>query len=624
LRKWILIEGNLSPQDGRQLAYGLLEDRPLEIGGHPLSASPSGLVNEIVQIGPEVTGVDDVRLSIRTLGWAERTLRMAYRVVRTWWSLSFSQRRQCRLSLIGACFDLAGSYHIATQFRGICYGTWVAEVDTLTEQDRARICKQIAGWENPPRFRLVRVGGGNDARWHVTLASLDRQLYRNFVLAPDAGREDDWLLPLRSGDRLAEHALYWFACEALARRDAAMIFSDDDEFEAEGRRCRPRFKPDWSLLHLRATDFIGRAVVLNGRAVTDAGGLRPENISGGTWDLLLRVAERAGDGIAHVPAVLLHRDAELERTQKPVFRRMRFVLTSPPPLVSIVIPTRDTVALLRQCVESVQAKTTYPRFEILVIDNSSTDPAALAYLAEIATHSGVRVLRYDRPFNFSAINNFAAREAKGEVLCLLNNDTEVISPDWLEEMVGHLHQDRVGVVGSKLYYPDGRVQHAGDTVGPGGCSHHLHSFLGHDDAGYCNRAVVVQELSAVTAACMLTWRELYLRLGGLDEANLPVAFNDVDFCLRVRAAGKRVVWTPYAELVHHESISRSKDRSLARRIRSLREVRYMRQKWREIMGNDPFYNPNFSYLRPDFALNRAPRISRPWDRIDVRHDDNGF
>lgn len=282
-------------------------------------------------------------------------------------------------------------------------------------------------------------------------------------------------------------------------------------------------------------------------------------------------------------------------------------------MVSIVIPTRDAVSLLRQCVNSVLAKTTYPHFEVVVVDNGSRDPVALEYLSDIARWPQVRVLRYDQPFNYSAINNFAVAQVSGEVLCLLNNDTEVISPDWLEEMVGHLCQEKVGVVGAKLYYPDGRVQHGGDVVGPGGCANHLHQFIARDDPGYCHRAVVAQELSAVTAACMVTWRALYQRLGGLDEKHLPVAFNDVDYCLRVRQAGHKVVWTPHAELYHHESVSRGKDISPRRLKVARREVAYMRRRWRREMQYDPFYNPNFSYMRPDFVLGPAPAIKRPWE-----------
>jgi GT2 family glycosyltransferase len=206
----------------------------------------------------------------------------------------------------------------------------------------------------------------------------------------------------------------------------------------------------------------------------------------------------------------------------------------------------------------------------------------------------------------------AVREARGDVVCLLNNDTEVISSDWLEEMVGHLVQDMVGIVGAKLYYPSGRVQHGGDLIGVGGVANHAHSFLRRADYGYCNRAVVAQDLSAVTAACLITWRHLYQELGGLDERQLPVAFNDVDYCLRVREAGYRVVWTPHAELYHHESVSRGQDLTPEKKKRAKREVAYMRKRWKKVLLCDPFYNPNLSYERADFSLSHAPLVSRPW------------
>jgi GT2 family glycosyltransferase len=282
--------------------------------------------------------------------------------------------------------------------------------------------------------------------------------------------------------------------------------------------------------------------------------------------------------------------------------------------VSIVIPTRDGHDLLRRCIESVRRRSSYPRYEIMVVDNQSSDPAALAYLDELSRTPGVAVLRHDQPFNFSALNNFAALKARGEVLCLLNNDTEVISPDWLEEMVGHLGQKQVGVVGAKLYYPDGQVQHGGDVVGVGGCANHLHSMLGRDEPGYCSRAILAQDLSAVTGACMATWCDLYLKLGGLNEQDLPVAFNDVDYCLRVRAAGWRVVWTPHAELYHHESVSRGRDRTPEQRRRAAREVKYMRRRWKQYMNHDPAYNPNLSQERADFSLSHAPMTTPPWRR----------
>lgn len=500
------------------------------------------------------------------------------------------QSAYCRLRWRDSVLNLSQSYRNASGFfRGISYAQWVDAVDRLTDADRAAIQRAQAVWPASPRICVWVCGQETDE-----------------IAA------DDWLMLLQPGDRLAIHSLFWFACEIRKHPDAVLIYADDDEIEA-GQRCRPRFKPDWSLTHLRATDYIGRAVVINGRALATAGGVKPENLAGDSWELLLRVGEQASDRVRHIPAVLLHRDAESEKKSAVAIRRVCHPLPESVPLVSIVIPTRDAVDLLRQCVTSVLAKTTYPRFEIVVVDNGSRDPAALEYLSEIAQLPQVRVLRYDQPFNYSAINNFAVRQVSGEVLCLLNNDTEVISPDWLDEMVGHLCQEKVGVVGAKLFYPDGLVQHGGDVVGVGGTANHLHKFIPRDDPGYCNRAIVAQELSAVTAACMVTWRDLYFRLGGLNERWLPVAFNDVDYCLRVRKGGYKVVWTPHAELYHHELVSRGKDQGWRKEFRAWREVRYMRWKWREEMKGDPFYNPNFSKFRPDFVLGPAPAIKRPWE-----------
>jgi GT2 family glycosyltransferase len=302
--------------------------------------------------------------------------------------------------------------------------------------------------------------------------------------------------------------------------------------------------------------------------------------------------------------------AEIIRTL-PACRRVRYRLSETPPLVSILVPTRDAVELLRNCIESLRERTTYPRFEILVIDNRTSKPDALAYLDEISQYSNLRILRYDHPFNFSTINNVAAREAKGEVLCLLNNDTSIISSDWLEEMVGHLLQNRVGAVGAKLYYPDSRVQHAGVAVGPGGCADHVSLGIGHNEPGYCHRAVVAHELSAVTGACLVTWKHLYQQLGGLKE-ELAVAFNDVDYCLRIQEAGYRVIFTPHAELFHHESATRGRDDHLRHWQRNSREVEYIRTHWPQRMKHDPYYNPNLSYRRPDFSLSESPRVRKPW------------
>jgi len=459
-----------------------------------------------------------------------------------------------------------------------------------------------------------------------------------------------WVVLLCAGDVLSPDALYRFACVSIAKPNAAVLYADDDILGNEGTRFKPRFKPDWSLTHYRSTNFIGDAVAIRCDAIAAAGGLSQEDCKHGSYDLLLRVVDVAGakgdTAVAHIPSILMHRMVAPDRTanKHPDWnapkeninslyahlarngvagevvetlqdcRRIRFSLPDGRPLVSIIVPTRDEPMLIRQCVESLLEKTTYSHFEILVVDNQSADQEALTYLEKISRHDKVRVMSYDQPFNFSAMNNFAVSEMRGEVACLLNNDTEVISPDWLEEMVGHLLQPQVGVVGAKLYYPNGQVQHGGDLVGVGGVANHAHAFLQRDDPGYCNRAVVAQELSAVTAACMVTSKALYQQLGGLNEKHLKVAFNDVDYCLRVREAGYKVIWTPHAELYHHESVSRGKDTSWKKKRRSKREAAYMRKRWKKEMQNDPFYNPNLSYERPDFSLSHFPAVEKPWKK----------
>jgi GT2 family glycosyltransferase len=480
--------------------------------------------------------------------------------------------------------------------------------------------------------------GSEEARVPVVAQEAVAAWLTDFNASLAGSRAADWVMLAHAGDRLPAHSLYWFAREALARAGAAVLYSDDDTMDAAGRRLKPRFKPDWSLAHLHSCHYVGAAAFFLGAAVAAAGGIRRSCCRHGNYGLLLRTLDASRGAIEHVPAMLYHRgeatdaawenpgwcsDAlQLHLARNDVAadihpaphgtRRLRYRLPDPPPLISIIVPTRDAAQLLKQCIDSVLAKSTYPRFEILVVDNRTTEPAALAYLARIAQHPAVRVLRHDRRFNYSAINNHAAREARGDALCLLNNDTEVITPDWLEEMMGHLSQPRVGAVGAKLYYPDGRVQHAGVTVGPGGCANHLHLEADHDTGGYCGRAMIAHELSAVTGACLLTWKHLYEGLGGLNAAQLAVAFNDVDYCLRLQEAGYRVVFTPHAELYHHESATRGTDEPLQKRLRARSEIQYMRRRWRERMRHDPYYNPNLSYRRFDFALGETTRVRKPW------------
>jgi GT2 family glycosyltransferase len=693
---WVLVAGQLGRR-GRYLRSSIrLQRRSASAEEIPLPVLFDGRIREMIELPHDLAGLawrppdvgeyDGSPITLRRVGWIERTTRMAVRVLRTYLRLSEYERRECGLFLGKAFLDLRAAYRLCTGFlvrvRGQPYPDWIAQFDRLDDADRRAIRAHIERFAVRPRFHLLICGQSeNPQAAGRTLRSLRVQLYANWscsVLLHDespgtdassrAAGEDaavqvvpraelpewlarfnaslqreraaEWIMLLRAGDTLAEHALYWFAHEMQQEPEAPVFYSDDDIIDGDGRRLHPRFKPEWSPAYFHASHYIGAAAMMRGADVAAAGGVRAECCLHGNYDLLLRIIDAGRPPFAHLPAVLLHRSADLDAAgdwESPLAcaealqahfsrneivaeitaaaaggRRLHYRLSEPPPLVSILVPTRDAVALLKQCIDSVIAKTTYRPFEILVIDNQSRDREALAYLEKAATHPAVRVLPYDRPFNFSAINNYAVRQTRGEVLCLLNNDTEVISPDWLEEMVGHLLQPRVGAVGAKLYYPDGRVQHGGVTVGPGGGPNHLHLGLERDAAGYCGRAALAQELSAVTAACLVTWKHAYERLGGLNEKRLTVAFNDIDYCLRLQEAGYRVIFTPHAELYHHESASRGNDDPLPRRLRARGETKFMRRRWGERMRHDPYYNPNLSYRRPDFALGETARVRKPW------------
>ena len=305
--------------------------------------------------------------------------------------------------------------------------------------------------------------------------------------------------------------------------------------------------------------------------------------------------------------------------------RVRYALPPDPPLVSLIIPTRNCAALLRTCIGSLLGKTTYPNFEIIIVDNGSDAADALAYFEELRGR-GVKILRDDGPFNFSALNNRAARQASGQVLGFLNNDIEVIASDWLGEMVSHAIRPGVAAVGSMLYYPNDFVQHAGVVLGIAGpriqCGVAGHAMKGapRGATGSLNHLRLVKNYSAVTGACMVVRREIFEQLGGFNETSFAVAYNDVDFCLRARAAGFRNVWTPFAELYHHESASRGYENTPEKAARYEREFAHMRAKWAAVLDDDPAYNPNLTLVYEDFVVAWPPRPVAPARRSErFRH-----
>jgi O-antigen biosynthesis protein len=455
----------------------------------------------------------------------------------------------------------------------------------------------------------------------------------------------EFLVVLRDGDRLPQHALLLFAEAAARFATAQVIYGDEDRWSIGGQRHSPLFKCDWNLELMRSADYINGAVALRRSAVVQLGGLSSTLKHAALYDLVMRLAEKAGPGgVVHVPHVLYHRhdagganaptwdraspemlaavQASLQRCKVPGSAnaspeggvQVRYQLPDPPPLVSIVIPTRNGLKLLRQCVGSILRRTEYDSYEIVIIDNGSDEQGTLKYIRAIATDTRVRVIRDDRPFNYSALNNSAVPVCRGSVLALVNNDIEVIDPGWLSEMVSVAMQPGVGAVGARLWYPDDTVQHAGVVLGINGVAGHVHRRLSRYEVGYMARDRLRQEFSAVTAACLVMRRTIFEEIGGLDETHLAVDYNDVDFCLRLGRAGYRNVWTPYANLYHHESATRGTDRSPTGRQRYAAETNYMRSTWGNLLERDPAYNANLALNGTAFEVTHAPRVDllHPW------------
>ena len=423
-------------------------------------------------------------------------------------------------------------------------------------------------------------------------------------------------------DELSPAALYEVVKLLQVHPEADVIYSDEDKLEKNDRRSDPFFKPDWSPEYLYSLNYVCHFGVYRKQHVEAVGGLRTEFDGSQDYDLLLRVVERT-QNIFHIPEVLYHWRKSLGSTalagqakaystdagqraiaehlrrsgvaatvvssEAPNRYRVRAAITDDP-LVSIIIPTRDAVEVLERCIRSIETRTDYPNYEIVIIDNGSSEAETLKFFSKLRH----RVIRMDEPFNYSRLNNFGVQHAKGDFLLLLNNDTEVISPGWMRAMLELCHLPEVGVAGAKLYYPDRSIQHAGVVLGIKGVAGHSHKYFPARNRGYFDSLTCIRNYSAVTAACMLVRRDAFEAVGGFDE-ELRVAFNDVDFCIRVREKGYRIAWTPYAELYHHESATRGFDLDP-------REIELMKRRWKETLVNDPYYNRNLTLEYEDFSL----------------------
>lgn len=494
----------------------------------------------------------------------------------------------------------------------------VLALDRSVDEAVAEVCDVAAAGDRRIVVRRVAAGAGSSVA-------------ANTALAAATGTH---VAVIGAGDRLRPHALAEFAVALAETPDAEILYADEDTLNEDGGRCDPHFKPDWSEDLFHAWNYLGRPVVLKAETVREVGGFRRAFDAALEYDLLLRIVERVdAPKIRHLAKVVCHRFAgqrpeapeqasgetyaagmraleehierrKLGATILPVVEfpsyRVRHPVPQPAPGVTLIVPTRDRPDLLRPFLSTLFDVTDYPDFRLLLIDNGTVDPEALALIAGLAGNPRATVIRDEAPFNYSRLNNRAVAQAETPLVALVNNDIRIVEPGWLGELVSHAVRPGVGCVGAKLFYPDGRIQHAGVGLGIGGVAGHVHHLFPEDSTGYFGRLAAVQDFSAVTGAVMLVRKAVFQEVGGLDERNLTVAYNDIDLCLKIRRAGYRILWTPFSRLVHYESASRGLDMAPEKRRRYEREMAYMRAAWGTTLMTDPYYSANFDLTRPDF------------------------
>ena len=464
---------------------------------------------------------------------------------------------------------------------------------------------------------------GADQRIRVIAHAANRGISHatNTAIAAAAGQ---WIAFLDQGDVLVDVALQCML-QAAADDTARVLYSDEDRLDAEGVYSDPAFKPDWNHRLLLGVNYVRHLLMVHRAALAAVGPLDPRCDGAQDHDLVLRLAEHVpAAAMRHVPEVLYHgrrptgataTDASsrpdapaaglravanhLARLGKPAsvaslrdstLYRVSWRYAAAPE-VAIVIPYRDRIAMTRACVGRVLARTDYAAYRIILVDNWSVSTEAAAFAAEMSALPDVTVLRVEEAFNYSRLNNLAVEQTGAEFLVFMNNDLFVEADDWLRVLVNEALADmRVGVVGGKFVYPDRTVQHGGVVIGVGGVAGHVHSHLHEDEPGYGARAILAQELSAVTAAAMLVRTQAFRAAGGFDERHLTVAFNDTDLCLKIRAAGYSVVWTPDFVAEHRESVSRGRDDRPEKEGRVFHEVQTMIERWGDTLATDPFYN----------------------------------
>ncbi|QUC66692.1 glycosyltransferase family 2 protein [Aristaeella hokkaidonensis] len=501
------------------------------------------------------------------------------------------------------------------------YGNWELCLADGSDAEHAyvgTICKKLARREKRIKYRKLDDNRGISENTNACLEMAT----------------GDYIGLFDHDDLLHPSALYEYM-QAICNQHADFLYSDENTFhETPEDAYWPHYKPDYSPDTLRSYNYICHFTVFSRELLEKAGGgFRKEYDGSQDYDIILRLTEKAKH-IVHIPKILYywrsHKDstasdiaakpytmdaaraaitAHLERiglkgsvenARIPSTYKVQYEIKGNP-LISIIIPNKDHIDDLDKCLKSIRGKSTWTNLEIIVVENNSTKQRTFDYYREIEQDERIRVIRWEKEFNYSAINNFGAQHAAGDYLLLLNNDIEIITPDWIEQMLMFAQRPDVGAAGAMLYYPDDTIQHAGVILGIGGVAGHSHKYFARGEYGYASRLAIAQNLSGVTAACVLIPRKVWEEVGGLDEG-FAVAFNDVDLCMKIRTAGYLIVWTPYAELYHYESKSRGQEDNAEKQIRFKGEIDRFMDKWgKELKEGDPYYNPNLTLITEDFA-----------------------
>jgi GT2 family glycosyltransferase len=507
--------------------------------------------------------------------------------------------------------------------------------------DNWELCIADGGSTKPHIKRILEQYPRQDARIRVKFLSENKGIAGNSneALAIATG---EFVGFLDHDDELETSALYEVVKLVLyevakllnEKQDIDFIYSDEDKISTRGKRLDPHFKPDWSPDTLYSCNYITHFSVIRKSIVDELGGFREGYDGSQDYDLFLRVVERT-QRVAHISKVLYHwrmipQSAAFSSNAKPYayiaakkaikdslsrrkveaevldgpsagFYRVKYKILGNPK-VSIIIPTRDEVKVLQRCIRSILGKTGYDNYEILIVDNQSRQSATFKYYDETKSNPKIRITKYDDTYNYSKINNYAVSQVDSECIVFLNNDTEVISREWLTAMLEYVQRKEVGIAGALLYYPNNTIQHAGVITGITGVAGHSFRNFSSKDTGYSNRAKIVQNLSAVSGACMMIKKSVCEKVGGFDE-DFQVAFGDIDLCLKVREEGYLIVYTPYAELYHWESLSRGYEDTPEKQARLKKEIEYFQKKWKDVLAKeDPYYNPNLTIDREDFSI----------------------